>query len=234
MLIALLWTAALLLAAWSARTVGEPSSTDALEPRPAGRWSDWWAILVDRRLWLAILFALVGGAAFETVGLLLGPYLIESGMTQADVGRFQLGPVAVALAAGALVGGRVSDRLGHIRVAWFSLLAMVLASLSLGLAEAYSPQGATRAVQLGLIEFEYFVVGVFTASSYALFMDLSAARWKATLFSVFMGATNACESASGFASGQLAATLGFSSTFIIMTVPSLLGLAILPLLRKEP
>jgi predicted MFS family arabinose efflux permease len=226
-----LWTAALVLALWPARREAD-QQTEARPAQPPSRLSDWFAILADRRFWLAIVFAFVGGAAFEGVGLLLGPYLVESGMTGSEVGRFQLGALAGALAVGALLGGRISDRLGHVRVAWFSLLALVLASVSLGLAEANASDDS-RAIQLALIEFVYFVVGIFTASSYALFMDLSAARWKATLFSVFMGATNACESASAFAVGQLVPAFSFSGAFIIMTLPSLLGLAILPLLRKK-
>jgi hypothetical protein len=64
-------------------------------------------------------------------------------------------------------------------------------------------------------------------------MDLSASRWKATMFSAFMGATNACEAGSTFAAGRLATSYGFAATFIIMVIPSLLGLILLPLLRRR-
>lgn len=229
LLVALLWGAALLLAVWPRKS---RDAAPVLPVEPGGSLSDWLAILADRRFWIALAFAFVGGAAFEGVGILLGPYLIASGFTREQVGRFQLGPLAAALAVGALAGGRISDQFGHVRVAWCSLLCMILAACALALAEA-NAASESRALEQALIVFQWVVVGVFTASSYAMFMDLSAARWKATLFSVFMGATNACEAASGFAAGQLAAAFGFSTAFIMMTVPSLLGLLLLPLLRKR-
>jgi hypothetical protein len=42
-------------------------------------------------------------------------------------------------------------------------------------------------------------IGLFTAASYALFMDLTDPKLGGTQFSAFMAATNGCESWSGWA-----------------------------------
>jgi MFS family permease len=141
---------------------------------------------------------------------------------------FQLGPLAAALGSGALAGGFLADRLGHVRVAWCSLLALIVFNLLLGAV------GEVSWLALVVIVAEYAVIGIFTASSYALFMDIASAGLKATLFSAFTGATNACEAFSALAAGRLAVTFSFSAAFTMMTLPSLVALAILPWLRKRP
>jgi MFS family permease len=234
-LVAVLWSTALIMVFWRPRKPSAAERTTMQEAAPAAAMDDGFRladILRDRRTWIAIAFALVGGAAFESLGALLGPFLVEAGITLDSIGAFQLGPLAGALAVGALVGGRIADRFGHVRVAWCSLLVMVGLNIALGLVEAYAAT-EHHTLRLCVITAQYAVVGVFTASSFALFMDLSASRWKATMFSAFMGATNACEAGSTFAAGRLATSYGYAATFIIMVIPSLLGLILLPLLRRR-
>ncbi len=176
-------------------------------------------------------FALTGGAAFETVGALLGPYLQALSLSLSEMGLFQIGPLAAAMAAGALVGGRVADRFGHVRVAWLAGCGLVCLNLALAAVGVYWPD--VTWLRLAVIVCQYVVIGIFTASTYALFMDLAAGRWQATLFSALMGATNACEAASALLAGRLATNVGFSAVFIMMTVPSLFGLVILPFLQRR-
>jgi predicted MFS family arabinose efflux permease len=74
----------------------------------------------------------------------------------------------------------------------------------------------------------YFCIGLFTAASYALFMDLTDPRLGGTHFSTFMSATNACESWSAWTGGQIAARVNYGTSFLVMCAASLLSL---PLLR---
>jgi hypothetical protein len=73
----------------------------------------------------------------------------------------------------------------------------------------------------------YFCIGMFTASSYALFMDITDPRLGATQFSAYMGATNGCEAWSGYTVGKLHSAFGFPIAFIIMSVVSLISLPLL-------
>jgi len=65
----------------------------------------------------------------------------------------------------------------------------------------------------------YVAIGLFTASSYALFMDLTDPRLGATQFSAYMGATNACESWSAVLGGRLIASSGYPAAFAVMALP---------------
>jgi len=234
LLVTMLWSVASILALWPTRRYNSverictPATSATATVNGTTRWAD---LLRDRRIWLGLAFALLAGTAFESVGALLGPFLIEAGMTLEGVGAFQLGPLAGALALGALLGGRVADRFGHLRMARYSLLAMIAANVVLGAVHLYAAP-ERHASRLAVVVAQYTIVGVFTASSYALFMDLVAARWKATMFSAFMGATNACEAGSAYVAGKLAVNYGYGPTFIIMVVPSLLGFAVLTWLER--
>jgi len=228
LLVALLWTSACGMALWSRR--GQHRAPIAAVQRPPWRQSLRW-IVGRAETWLALAFALLAGSSFETVGAVLGPYLSSMELRLTQVGLFQIGPLAGAMALGALFGGRISDRFGHARVAWYGLLTIVLLSIGLAAGE-FVP--ATRAgIQLSLIAAIYLAIGVFTASSYALFMDLAHGPWQATVFSALMGVTNACEAVSAIVAGSLVVSLGYAATFTIMTIPSLVGLAIVPHLRRR-
>jgi hypothetical protein len=78
----------------------------------------------------------------------------------------------------------------------------------------------------------YLAIGLFTASSYALFMDLTDPRLGATQFSGFMGATNLCESWSALAVGKLVAGAGYPLAFMVMAGVALLTFPILQFLRS--
>jgi MFS family permease len=173
-----------------------------------------------RTTWVLLAFAAAGAVAFETVGAFAGPFLAESGESDATIGTFLALPAVAGLGGGALLGGWWSDRAGRLPV-------LVTASLTLSIAAAafaWLPEGALAWSALATV---YLAAGVMTAASYALFMDHTDPRLGATQFSAAMGATNLCEAWSAFLGGRLAAAKGYPVAF---TVAALLGLAALPLL----
>lgn len=181
-----------------------------------------------RATWLGLGFALTGAAAFESAGQLAGPFLVDRGVSPRAIGAF-FGIAAVAATViGGLVGGRVSDRWGRVRsVAAFLLgfVTMIALLAVLDLANSAVPNVAFVALLTGM----YFFIGLFTAASYALFMDLTDPRMGGTQFSTFMAATNGCESWSGWTGGQLAGRANYGASFLVMCVVSLFSL---PLLRR--
>lgn len=180
----------------------------------------------SRVTWLGLAFALTAGAGFEAVGALAGPFLVDAGAGEERVGLFYSLSV-VAMLAGALLGGRWSDRFGHVRVAGAGLLGLALSIACVSLL-ADRPVG----VFLALVA-TYAGIGVFTAASYALFMDSTDRRLGATQFSTYMAATNACEAWAGFSVGRLVAPLGFAGAFLVMALLSLVALAPLRGLRSR-
>lgn len=174
--------------------------------------------------WLALLFAVAGEASFKGVGSIVGPYLVDHGTSEHAIGLF-FGVVSVtAMVVGALVGGRVADALGRRPAIVLGQLLVAGAAVTLGLtAEGDAlPWGGWLA--LGAF---YLGVGLFTASSFALFMDLTEPRLGATQFSAYMGMTNLCEAWSARLVGGLATSSGYGTA---LPVAALLGTAALGLL----
>ena len=124
------------------------------------------------------------------------------------------------------MGGRLSDRWGRRRSVALFLVGFVAAILALAAADLY---GAGETPLMALLTVMYLFIGLFTAASYALYMDLTDRRAAGTQFSAFMAATNGCESWSALAGGRMAASAGYPAAFIAMSVVSLLSL---PLLRR--
>jgi MFS family permease len=178
-------------------------------------------ILRRRTTWLVIGFAAIGGAGYEAVGLLVGPYLLDLGFTSEAIGGFLFLPTVAAMIAGAIAAGTAADRVDRRHAAGLTLILMALTIWALAQA---SGGGAMTLVLLALL---YFLIGAFTTASYALFMDRTDPRLGATQLSTYMSATNLCESWSAFAVGKLVAVSGYGPAFSTMALLSLLGLPLL-------
>ena len=137
--------------------------------------------------------------------------------------------VVGATLIGGLIGGKLSDRWGRIRA-----VAIFLVTMRAGL--AFSDLAMAKpdpSVLVGWLTGRYFCIGLFTASSYALFMDLTDARLGGTQFSAFMSATNGCESWSAWAGGRIVGPGHYAPAFLAMAAASLLSLPLLKWLAKE-
>jgi len=208
---------------------GEPS-------RPGierGRFSLWSALrraFATRSSLIALAFALLGGAGFEAVGAVAGPFLVDRAVDSATVGVFFSLPVVVAMVTGSLFGGHVADRVGHVRTVRACVWLVAASILLLCLGDALGLRGFAL---LGLLTLVYLGIGAFVASSYALFMDLTDPRVAATQFSAYMGATNGCEAWAGWAAGVGVASVGYGPSMAVLAAASLVSLPLLGALRRE-
>ncbi len=185
-----------------------------------------------RSTWAGLVFALLSGAAFEASGAMAGPMLLDAGAARHQVGSFFALPVVLAMTAGALLGGAAADRVGVRKACGFFLAGFTLAVILTGTAWLRGmPDTRTLFTTLGAM---YLFVGMFTAASYAMFMNLTNPALGATQFCVFMAATNACEAWSGRAGGFLAAGFGYGTALLVLCAVSIIGLACLPFLSREP
>ena len=180
--------------------------------------------------WVGLAFALVSAAGFEATGLLAGPFLVDRNVPEATIGVFFGVLVVAAMLTGGLAGGAAADRFGRLRTAALSLAGFAGAIVVLAAADAAG--GAGTPVLIALLGVMYFFVGVFTAASYALFMDLTDPRLGATQFSAYMAATNACESWSAWGGGRLAAAYGYPAAFVVMSLVSIASLPLLAVMRR--
>ncbi|OWY71192.1 hypothetical protein B7486_11365 [cyanobacterium TDX16] len=216
-LVAAVWSSSLLLM-FSAEAAGAVD-------RPSQRLARYVPLmkeaLASRVTWLGLAFALIGGCGFEAVGSVAGPLLIDSGLDQRWVGIFFI----VFALPGALAGGRLADRLGHRgAVTW--LIAGMAAVIGLIAAALMMKIGGLGALVV-LMGALYVLIGAFTASSYAMFMDITRKELGATQFSAYMGATNLCEAWSARSVGTLHGRFGYGPAFGIMAAVSLVALPVL-------
>lgn len=189
------------------------------------------AAVGSRNTWLGLAFAVLGGAAYEGLGVVRGPFLVDHQISREQIGWFLLLPSPVAMIGGALLGGFLADRFGRRRYVALAMGGVVSAALAIAAADYTGHTGSH--VLLPLFGCLSFGIGLFTAASYALFMDLTHPVIAATQFSAFMGGTNACESWAAWSVGRLQDSHGYAFAFAILCVPSLLGLALLPLVRLQ-
>ncbi len=221
-----------LVIAWVlATSVLSLSTRSAARPPPRERrlLAELGAALGRRSTWLGLGIALTAGAAFEAVGAVAGPLLIDRGLDTGDVGTFLFLPAVVAMTVGSLAGGRLADAVGARRATAASVGIVAATVLALAIASHGAPP--VLLVILGLI---YLGIGLLTASSYTLFMQLTDPRLAATQFSAFMGATNGCEAWAGFAVGRIQARAGYGTAFTVLALSSLLALPLLWASRKKP
>jgi MFS transporter (putative signal transducer) len=177
--------------------------------------------------WLGLGFALISGAGFEAVGAVAGPFLVDRGQTGAAIGTFLAFPAIIATVGGGFFGGWIADRYGRPLAAGLALVFVAATIFAL----AASP-GAGANATFGLLTAIYLGIGMFTAASYALFMELTDPRLGATQFSSFMAATNACEAWAALLVGRLIVGNGYSSAFMALAAISLVGLPIALLIAR--
>jgi MFS transporter (putative signal transducer) len=152
--------------------------------------------------------------------------LIDRGYDRAEIGWFSAGGMIVSMIAGSVLGGWLADRVGRRRFVAAALLFVVAAILGLAFSDV-EMNGRRGPHLLVLLATTAFGIGLFTAASYALFMDITHPTVAATQFSAFMGATNGCESWASFAIGRIIAQVGYPAGMIAMSVASLVALPLL-------
>ncbi|MDA0588452.1 MAG: MFS transporter [Planctomycetota bacterium] len=188
--------------------------------------------LKERNTWVGLAFALTGGAAFKALEVIYGPFLIDRGFTEAEVGSFAALPMIGLMVAGSLAGGFLSDRFGRRRFVAVSLVLICLAVSALaGVDYAFDQKGNSGL--LVCLSFAAFGIGLFTAASYAMFMDITHPAVAATQFSAFMGLTNGCESWSTWTAGLMISEHGYSVALLVLCGASMLSLSLLPFLKTK-
>jgi len=224
-LIACVW--ATLIAVWasSAGAAGELRPSDS-RPRVLAPLA---AMLRRRATWVGLGVALTAGAGFESVGGLMGSFLLDRGAEKALVGWFFALPVICCMILGGLAGGWLSDRFGHRRTALGSVAAIFACIGAFAWVDT-SLNGTVAALMAAGVPI-YILMGVLTASSYALFMDLTDPHVGGTQFSAFMGATNLCEVWAVALAGAIAAKSGYPVAFVAVGALSLASIPLLKVLR---
>ncbi len=183
------------------------------------------------RTWLALIFAAVAGAAFEGAGAVAGPFLTDHGAAEQTIGLFFAAVAVGAMLLGAVGGGFFADRRGPGRAIGAGQLAICAAVLGLA---AIDFAGGGAGSSLAAMTVLYAGIGLYTASSYTLLMNVADGAARATMFSAFMGATNLCELGSTRAVGWMQARGGYATAFVVLVAVAAIATLTVPSLARRP
>jgi MFS family permease len=228
-LVGLVWTSSILV--WLAKE--EPSPAARNLALRLGRFVETLSDVLSRRTtWLGLGLAVVAGAAMEATGSVAGPMLIDRGLDKAAVGFFFALPAVVCMGAGALLGGFISDGArDRERTLAFAVVGLA-GSVTLLATAASTEIGPPAWVVVSALAFAYVFFGIYTASAYALFMEITDPRLGGTQFSAYMGGINLCSVWSGWVVGRLAGQFDYSAALVAMAAFSLLALPLLTFVRR--
>lgn len=167
--------------------------------------------------------ALLTGFAFESVGSVVGPFLLTLGYLKTDIGGILSGTLVLML-AGSLLGGWLSDKIGAGKVFFGSGIAIGFANIILATATFTT----MPIVTFGFLMLVYLFIGFFTSSSYAFYMSHSKGEMEATKFTFLMAITNLCEASAALITGRIAASyFGYAGAFLAAALISTAGLVLL-------
>ena len=132
----------------------------------------------------------------------------------------------IGCVVGALVGGRVMDKLGNKQALWLSLVLVVPAMALLAVT-------STRPMMWAVAVFFGIAYGVSQAIYFALAMKYTQPAIAASMFSILMAVTNIGQGIGLGVGGGLAKAAGFPVTFLIFGALMLLILPFFPIIFSK-
>jgi MFS family permease len=186
-----------------------------------------------RDLWIGLLLASTAGAGFEGLATIAGPLMIDHGADEGHVGSFFL-VAAVLMAAGALIGGKASDRYGRRAVTAVAEACAALSVIAVGVSVLAEPAGGGArglAILLGVV---FSCAGAAIAALYGLLMERTERTVAAFQFCAFMAGINLCAVWSTQLLGTLIDHYGYGRAVICGGALSIAVLPLIACLRPAP
>ncbi len=177
-------------------------------------------------VWLGLLCALLAPAAFKSLEAVIGPFLIDRGYSEFQVGQFTSTAMIAAMIAGSLIAGRLASRVSASRFVVQTLALNLLAIASLAVADLLMGEVAGWHL-FAILTLVSVSIGLFTVALYQWLMNLTSRALAATQFTAFMAATNACEAWSTALLGSLQVQFGYSLALFALCAVSGLAVPIL-------
>lgn len=174
-------------------------------------------------IWLLLLTAYLAGLSFEGIGGVASATLARLEVDAGTRGLLYGVAVPLCMLTGALIGGLAADRTSKPRA--LRRFLIFTGGMSILVAAGFDHVRAT-AVLVAVVSVFYFGIGLLTAALYAYLMQHTDKLFAAFQFSLFMAATNLCESSATYVTGQLAPQFGFTPVTATLVLFSLLVLGL--------
>jgi len=180
---------------------------------------------------VGVIFAVAPGGALA-LGLALGStMMVDLGMSEAEIARLNVYGT-VAAAAGCIIGGWVSDRLGHRKMLALWYLATTLPTfwLSGQFSGASGMEGVTlQSYTVAAVAYS-FCSGLISGTAIAVFMGLTSPLVAATQFSGYMALRNLMYTYSSTWQGRFSDAFGYAATLRLDAWIAFLPLLAIPFL----
>lgn len=160
------------------------------------------------RIWAGFLFALTAPAAFKSLEAVVGPFLVDHGYSEVQIGQFTATVMIGGMIFGSLLAGRLAGAATGTRFVATALAVNVIAIAWLALSDLYGSQRPGWHL-LGLLSLVSVTIGWFTVALYQWLMNLTSPQLAATQFTAFMAGTNACEAWSTALFGSIQVVWGY-------------------------
>ncbi|NCN27801.1 MFS transporter [bacterium] len=181
------------------------------------------SFITKRKFLILGVIALLSAFSLEAITGITTPLLIKQGFIETKVGWLLSGTLFTMLLGG-LLGGKLSDKFSAKTIFFWSGLCLAPIVILVGLFDKTS----APTLLVASLYLSYALVGAFTASSYAYYMEQAKGSMEATKFTFLMAITNLCESSSAYTTGQLAVAPGsYLKAFTVCGIISLVGLTLL-------
>ena len=199
-----------------------------------------------RAAFVGVFFALLPPGSMAMSGAIASSLAVELGLTNDQIAT-QSFIAAVLSATGCVVGGLLSDRLGRRRMLGIYIALMGLPTLwfasrmlHFGWIMPVAPDAPNRpVVAAGLVTALYAATYVYAAinglmygTRTALFMDVTNPAVAATQFTAYMALLNVMIAYSLTWQGAAAEAIGYPKTMVIDVLAGLVGLTLLPLMKR--
>ena len=180
---------------------------------------------------VGVVFAVAPGGALA-LGLALGAtMMVDLGMSEAQIARLNVyGTVAAAL--GCIIGGWVSDRLGHRKMLalWYVMTVLPTFWLSGKFSGASGMEGVTmQSYTIAAVTYS-FCSGLISGTAIAVFMGLTSPLVAATQFSGYMALRNLMYTYSSTWQGRFSDAFGYAATLRLDAWIAFLPLLAIPFL----
>jgi MFS family permease len=179
-----------------------------------------------------VVYALMPPGAVA-LGLALGSTMqVDLGMSADQIAKINLAQT-ISSAAGCVVGGWVSDRLGHRKMlgVWVALTTLPTLWLASRFTGAEGMAGVTLKIYAVASISYSFVGGLIFGTSTAVYMGLTSPIVAATQFSGYMALINFVYAYSSAWQGAFAEAAGYARTLRIDAMLAVVPLLLLPFLR---
>ncbi|TWU60838.1 muropeptide transporter [Rubripirellula tenax] len=166
-------------------------------------------------IWFGFAFALTVPAAFKSAEAILGPFLVDRGYSEFDVGRFTSTAIIGGMIVGSVLAGRFSHRWADRRLLTGAVIANLLAIAAVAIADLSSDRSGGIALLVALTVVS-ITIGCFTVAMYNWLMNLTDPLMAATQFTAFMAASNVCEAWSTTLIGRLQIAWGYPAAMLCL------------------